>query len=197
MLKMLFLTNNDNSLKLYNWLKAKCNVILYSEKLSLQYVKESNVDIIISYNYKYMVAEDIIRYMEGKILNLHISYLPWNKGADPNIWSFLEDTPKGVTIHQMSTVLDEGKILYQKKVELDIYKESFVSSYSYLQNEIVKLFQEHWNEIKNGTYCCHEQVGEGSYHTKKDLKQLREKFSFCLEENVAEVLQRYKKLNEK
>ncbi len=33
-------------------------------------------------------------YMPKKsIINLHISYLPWNKGAYPNVWSFIDETP--------------------------------------------------------------------------------------------------------
>ena len=43
-----------------------------------------------------------------------MSYLPWNRGADPNFWSILEDTPKGVTIHIMDESIDTGDILYQK-----------------------------------------------------------------------------------
>ena len=27
-------------------------------------------------------------------INMHISYLPWNRGFSPNIWSFIDNTPK-------------------------------------------------------------------------------------------------------
>ncbi|MBQ3033656.1 MAG: hypothetical protein IJD28_04690 [Deferribacterales bacterium] len=59
-------------------------------------------DFIISFGYHYMVHKDIVKKFENKIINMHISYLPWNRGADPNLWSILENTPKGVTIHRLA-----------------------------------------------------------------------------------------------
>ena len=35
---------------------------------------------------------------KGKIINLHISFLPFNRGYYPNLWSHQEGTPSGVTI---------------------------------------------------------------------------------------------------
>ena len=55
-----------------------------------------------------------------KIINLHISYLPYNKGAHPNFWSFADNTPSGVTIHEVNENLDSGNIIFQKKIEFDI-----------------------------------------------------------------------------
>lgn len=51
--KVLLLTNNINSLALYNWLSKSTNVYLYSEYLQLEQIKEMEPDWIISYNCKY------------------------------------------------------------------------------------------------------------------------------------------------
>ena len=53
------------------------------------------------------------------IVNLHISYLPWNRGAHPNFWSFFDATPTGVSIHLIDKGIDTGPIIVQKKVKLD------------------------------------------------------------------------------
>ena len=71
---------------------------------------------MVSYGYRKIVLADVIDKMAGEIINLHISYLPWNRGANPNFWSFIDDTPKGVTIHEMSADLDKGRILCQKEL---------------------------------------------------------------------------------
>jgi len=42
-------------------------------------------ELIVSYNYKYIISSDIIYFMKGNIVNLNISLLPWNRGLDPNI----------------------------------------------------------------------------------------------------------------
>ena len=50
-----------------------------------------------------------------RAINLHISYLPWNRGADPNLWSAV-GMPKGVTIHYINDGFDTGDILFQKAI---------------------------------------------------------------------------------
>lgn len=189
--KVLFLTCNENALELYEWLKERVEVKLWKEKLTLEQVEEWKPDLIVSYNYSYIITPDVITYMNGKILNLHISMLPWNRGASPNIWSFLDDTPKGVTIHQMSEQLDKGDIAYQKELSFDIEKETFSSTYDKLHSEIVKLFIKNWNEIAEGKYPKIHQSGNGSYHSVKDLKELEKKCPFSWNDNIAEYLKRY------
>ncbi len=191
----MFVTNNSNSFELYDWLRQQCTAHIYSERLQICQVRNLMPDMIISYNYKYIISEDIIDYMDGRIFNLHTSYLPWNRGANPNIWSFIDHTPKGVTIHQISKGLDEGKILYQKQCFFDTDKETFKTSYHKLNREIAALLKEKWSEIEAGEYQMLEQIGEGSYHTKKDLDILKEKIEFDWDVNIAEFLCKYEKLS--
>ncbi len=166
----LFLTNNKNTLELFEWIKTKHNNInLYSDKIFIEQIINMKPDIIISYNYIHIISEDIIRFMDGSIINLHISLLPWNKGCSPNFWSFIDDTPKGVTIHRVDEGLDTGKILYQKELFFDEDHETFSSTYEKLNFEIQKLFKDNWENIKTNKYDLFDQTGDGSYHTKKDL----------------------------
>jgi methionyl-tRNA formyltransferase len=146
--------------------------------------------MVISYNYEFIIPENIIEYVQGKIYNLHISYLPWNKGSNPNFWSFYEDTLKGVTIHQIDKGIDTGKILYQKECILKPEEETFQTSYEKLHQTMVELFKEKWEEIKTGTHPLLEQRGEGSYHSDKELIELRVKHPFVWSDNIADFLQR-------
>jgi len=191
---VLFLTNNRNALGLYEWLKKRCHVNLYSSRLELCQIQKLQPDLVVSYNYIYLIQESAIRYMNGRIINLHISYLPWNRGVSPNIWSFIENTPKGVTIHQVDAGFDTGKILYQKQCFFDPAKETFTTSYQRLNQMVAELFVEKWDEICSCTYSLTEQKEEGSYHSKKDLQVLKERTGFQWDENIADFLRRYKKL---
>lgn len=188
---VLFLTNNSNALNLYDWLSAKEDVSIYSDRLELEMICDLRPELIVSYNYRYIISEDIIEYMNGRVINLHISFLPWNRGSSPNLWSFIDNTPKGVTIHQINAGLDTGKILYQKKCCFNESTESFSSSYQKLNDEIVGLFKEKWEEIRSGRYESFEQSGEGSYHSKKDLDLLKSKIDLDWNDNIAEFLERY------
>ena len=71
------------------------------DKLNTDDISDFNYDFLISFGYRLIISKEILDYFKEKAINLHVSYLPWNKGADPNLWSILENTPKGVTIHQL------------------------------------------------------------------------------------------------
>lgn len=190
-MKILFLSNNDNSRRLYEWLKICCEVSYSDKKVDVEAVKAIEPQLIISYNYKYIIREDVIKWCEEQdipVLNLHISFLPWNKGSNPNFWSFVEDTPKGVTIHKISPELDEGAIIYRKELFFDMETETFASTYQKLNDEIAQLFIDNWTEIKEKTYLAIPQECGGSYHNMKDFEEITEKCPVNWEENIGDYL---------
>jgi len=157
--------------KVANFLLENENLIITEIKINLEYLEKVNPDFIISYNYRYLIEEEIIDNFPDQIINLHISYLPWNRGADPNLWSFIDDTPKGVTIHKITAGLDKGDILLQRKITFqDI--ETLYTSYMKLQDEIQTLFIDNWNRLKNNLIFAESQVGKGSYHRRKDKEKI-------------------------
>ena len=186
---ILFLTNNQDSLALYEWLKEKeagTEIYVISNKLTLDIVKGMEPEFIISYNYRHMIPEEVLKYMQGKAVNLHVSYLPYNRGSSPNFFSFLDNTPKGVTIHEMTAKLDKGRILCQKELFFDEEKETFASTYFLLQQEIMELFQKNWDAIKSGEIEGFLPVEKGTYHTMKELEQFRKEHSFVWSDVIAE-----------
>ncbi|NOV00464.1 formyltransferase family protein [Paenibacillus planticolens] len=128
------------------------------------------VDWIISYGYRYIIKPDLIEKYKNRIINLHISLLPWNRGADPNLWSFLEDTPKGVSIHYMDTGIDTGDILVQKEIEFSD-EETLSSTYEALSKCIENLFYSQWSIIRDGKLKGIKQSGQGSFHYSKDKEK--------------------------
>jgi len=175
-MKILFLTNNDISKSLQYWLKseAKEDVIIWQEKVTMDVIAAHRLDFLISYNYRFLIKPDVISVMPRRIINLHISYLPWNKGAHPNLWSFLEDTPKGVTIHLIDAGLDTGDILAQQEIIIDEAKETLKSSYDILHNAIQELFINQWNLIKNFKINPQPQPPGGSKHLIKDFESVKD-----------------------
>ena len=169
---ILLLSNNDNVKLLKDKLDKDYEVVLYHDKVTPEYIKELNPEIVISYNYSHIVKEDVIDLMGDKIINMHCSLLPWNKGASPNLWSFIDDTPKGVTIHVLEKGLDTGRLLLQEEVTFDEETETLASSYNKLQETIVDLLVSNLEDILDGNIFPTEQKGEGSYHRTSDLKAL-------------------------
>ena len=124
-------------------------------------------DYIISYGYRHILKKDVLDLFPQKAINLHISMLPWNRGADPNLWSFIDNTPKGVTIHYMNEGLDKGDIIAQREVPMT-EDETLKSSYNKLHAAMLRLFEETWPEIVDGTCVGRPQEGKGSYHKSSD-----------------------------
>jgi len=169
---ILFLTNNlDQTKPLLDFLQRQKNVktILFDRKLTLDVLKKIKPDLIVSYSFSFLITQEAIDFSKGRILNLHISYLPYNRGADPNIWSILEGTPSGVTIHLVDKGLDTGDIVFQREVELS-GEDTLESSYGRLQREIQRLFIANFTRIKNWQIKPRRQVGEPTFHLKKDFE---------------------------
>ena len=132
-----------------------------------------DVDFIVSYGYQHILRADVLDRFENRIINLHISYLPHNRGSDPNLWSWLTDSPKGVTIHQMDAGLDTGDILVQKEVRFQNQGETLATSYQKLRDSIESLFIENWSAIRAGKIKATPQK-----HEEASLHRVKDKFAY-------------------
>ena len=132
----------------------------------------NGVTFVISYGYRHIVRKAVLERLGHRAVNLHIAYLPWNRGADPNFWSFVEGTPKGVTIHYMDEGIDTGDIIFQKEVTFTSGTETLATTYEKLQLEIQELFKQHWRQIKAGECPRLKQHSYGSLHRMKDKEPL-------------------------
>jgi len=166
---ILFLGSRDSVL--LQWLLDQGEkVIQCEEPITSAWLKAKSIDWIISYGYRHILSDDTLAQCQGRAINLHISLLPWNRGAHPNFWSFTEGTPHGVTIHRMDAGVDTGDILCQRSIDFsNVHGVTFASSYKRLQQEIVRLFKANWVAIKTDQIQGRAQTGEGSYHDKQAL----------------------------
>ena len=133
-------------------------------------------------------------------INLHISYLPFNRGAHPNFWSFVDNSPKGVTIHEIDEGLDTGPIIHQKKLSFNIKKkesDTFFKTYKILNNEIQKLFFKKINQILNKNYSTKKQENNGTFHYKKDLPNFMKKKWKSKILNILKIYNKKESLNKK
>jgi methionyl-tRNA formyltransferase len=171
-MKILFLGASDSPVFL--WLKRKGEDVYSTlDKVTVDYVLENNFSFLISYGYRFILKKEILDLFPNRAINLHISYLPYNRGADPNFWSFIDGTPKGVTIHYLDEGVDTGDIIVQKEVVFDsLESETLASSYQKLHIEIQNLFFQNWEAIKNQKCSRRPQVGNGTVYKKKDKEAL-------------------------
>ena len=177
-MKILCLYSNECALELFHWLKEQGHdTILETGRLDTSWCIENRFDLAVGYTYPYILGEKIIVAWKNNVVNLHNSFLQFNRGSYPNVWSMVEDTPRGVTLHYINTGLDKGDIISQKIVTLE--KDATLrSSYEQLDQEAKRMFQEmflyynYWNRLRKR---C---VGEGTYHTDKEFLSLKDQFEY-------------------
>tara|TARA_B100000683_G_scaffold273302_1_gene318601 strand:- start:182 stop:772 length:591 start_codon:yes stop_codon:yes gene_type:complete len=154
---------------LLKWLQHNENNLLWTEnKITASFIVKHNIDFVISYGYRHIIVREILDLLPNRIINLHISLLPFNRGADPNFWSFIDNTPKGVSIHYVDEGIDTGKLLVQKEVVFDSKHITFSSTYNKLKRVIEDLFYKNWADIKALRVKAWEQNKGGTYHRSKD-----------------------------
>ena len=151
-----------------------------------------NIDFIISYGYRYILQKDILDKFSNKAINFHISLLPWNRGSDPNLWSFLEDTPKGVTIHYLDYGIDTGDILGQQEVNY-VPEDTLRTSYERLSKTIEELFRRVWLNIRSGKQKSIPQLKGGSYHRLSDRATFEHLFTKDWDTPVADLIGKAKR----
>ena len=163
--RILFLGYDREQTKLIGALvDANCEVHHTDEKIDVV-----DYDLIISFGYLHILKGDFLNSVLCPVINLHISYLPYNKGAHPNFWSFYDNTPSGVTIHLIDEGIDTGAIIYQKYVNFDNGEKTFSQTYKRLINEIERLFLDNLGNIIRNNWVARPQRGEGALHFVNDL----------------------------
>jgi methionyl-tRNA formyltransferase len=144
------------------------DVVPLEAPLTAADVERIGPDWVVSHGYRHIVRADVLDARPGRFVNLHIAVLPYNRGADPNLWSWIDGTPKGVTIHLMDPGVDTGPLLAQREVALDPAKHTLATSYAALQDAMTELFARTWPDIAAGRIAPRPQPPGGSMHRVAD-----------------------------
>lgn len=107
-------------------------------------------------------------------LNIHPALLPYNRGAYPNVWSIIEGTPAGVTLHFMDQTIDTGDIVAQVEVPIDP-TDTGHTLYHKLNSAAFGLIKSHWSRIADGRFeRIPQPTGKGTCHRTVDVKSVDE-----------------------
>lgn len=144
-------------------------------------------DCVISYGYRHILNQDVIDGFDCPIFNLHISYLPYNRGAHPNFWSFYDNTPSGVTIHLIDGGVDTGPIVKQQYVNFNESDDTFIKTYAVLIEHIENLFLEFLPSLLSDSWNARPQRGVGTHHCVKDLPSNFTDWNSNIEQELARL----------
>jgi len=138
----------------------------------LQAIRALRPDIGLSVLFGYILAPEVLDLFPSAVINLHPAYLPYNRGAYPNVWSIVERTPAGVTLHYIDAGVDTGDIVAQRQVPIEPV-DTGETLYRKLEQACVELFKETWPLIRSGQASrIRQRSDEGSYHRTRDVERI-------------------------
>jgi methionyl-tRNA formyltransferase len=135
----------------------------------LNTLQSLELDYILCIHLPTFIPRSVLEIPKHGVLNLHPAYLPYNRGWHSAVWSILEGTPFGATLHFMSDGLDEGDIVHQKCLDKrpndtgdSLYKKAMELEF--------EVFKEAWPAIASFSYTRTPQRQDlATRHNIKDL----------------------------
>ena len=118
------------------------------EKKLLKVLKNKRINLICLAGFMKILSENFIKIFKGKILNIHPSLLPKYKGLDTHKRVLVnKEKYTGCTVHFVSSKLDAGKIIVQKRIKVKkddtpkkIAKRVLVQEHKLYPKAILKIF---------------------------------------------------------
>lgn len=104
----------------------RCGASLYevadiNSRTTLQFVQKAAPDLILALGWPNKFHEDLLQVARLGCVNVHPSLLPDYRGSHPIPAVILAgERETGVTFHLMNNEYDQGDILLQKKIDLDL-----------------------------------------------------------------------------
>ena len=104
--------------------KIKFKIINYksvkkAENNILKLLSQNNIHLVCLAGFMKILSSNFIKKFRGKIINIHPSLLPKYKGLNTHHRAIKnKEKYSGCTVHYVSSKLDSGKIILQKKIKI-------------------------------------------------------------------------------
>lgn len=148
--------------------------VFYSRELHkkdvVRHMKFQGIDLIMLAWWHYIIKKPLFEIPRLGFLNMHPSFLPYNRGKHYYFWNIVEEAPFGVTLHFIDETIDGGDVAFQKKISVG-WQDTGFSLRQRAKKEIVKLFKENFDRIVSGNIPRRRQdLKKGTFHFGKDIE---------------------------
>lgn len=134
----------------------------------LERIAACKPDLGVSVMFGHILRREFLQLFPRGVINLHPGLLPYNRGAYPNVWSIVDGTPAGVTLHCVDEGVDTGPILAQRPVAVEAI-DTGESLYRKLEAAALDLFRDTWPAIRDGQIRPTPQAESGTSHRTADV----------------------------
>jgi len=141
---------------------------------TLETIKSLQPEIGVSALFGYILRPPFIKMMSAGCVNIHPALLPYNRGSYPNVWSIVDGTPAGATVHYIDEGIDTGDIITQREVHVEPF-DTGRSLYRKLEQACVDLFKETWPMLRTGQVPrVAQEKRAGTCHRMQDVVSIDE-----------------------
>ena len=104
----------------FYYLPVTTDTKVAQEKQILEIVEDNAIDLFALARYMQILSKELCEALSGKAINIHHSFLPGFKGADPYRQAYNRGVKIiGATAHYVTAELDEGPIIEQTVEKID------------------------------------------------------------------------------
>jgi methionyl-tRNA formyltransferase len=167
--KLSVLTNKTD-IGIDNWQRSLKKYAI-ENKIKVNRLDEvSEIENLLFVSLEYDKLINPLKFKSKKLFNLHFSLLPAYKGMYTSVHTILNNEKhSGVTLHEIDSGIDTGKIIAQKRFNIT-HDDTSRSLYFKFLDHGEALFKENFEKLLKGDYIAKPQEIIGSsYYPKNSL----------------------------
>ena len=155
---------------------------------SLKLLKSLELDFIVVFSFGLILPKEVLAIPKYGCINIHASLLPKWRGASPVQHALMNnDKVTGYTFIIMNERLDEGKIVYKEKINIDI-NDNYVTLLNKIISSASKVLVSKIEDLANNKIKPQIQIHDQAsycYKIKKDDTYL--KFNISAKEVLGKI----------
>ncbi len=153
----------------FHYIKVTKETKAQAEAAQMAVIEETGAELVVLARYMQILSDEMCQKMSGRIINIHHSFLPSFKGANPYKQAFERGVKLiGATSHYVTADLDEGPIIEQDTIRVTHAQspEDYVSLGRDVESQVLsRAIHAHIHKrvFLNGTKTVVFPASPGSY----------------------------------
>jgi len=138
---------------------------------TLERLRTLNADIGFSALFGHILKPQMLSLFPRGVVNVHPGYLPYNRGRNAQVWSIVEHTPSGATLHYMNEGVDTGPII--ERLEVPVRPDDTGGSLrARLYQACVEVTRRGWPSVVAGVPPTPQDPAEGTSHLAREIHRI-------------------------
>lgn len=142
-----------------------------NDPATIEQFRMLNADIGFSAFFGHILKPQILSLFPKGVLNVHPGYLPYNRGRNTQVWSIVDHTPAGATLHYMNEGIDTGPII--ERIEVPVSPDDTGASLrARLEQASVEVTKRGWPAVIASAPPTTQDPADGTFHFNSEIQSI-------------------------